>query len=235
VTTKVVAAGFCLEYNRRVVKKIIIAMSPKIEVISRNDFFKIISRRYSVPIARKIVVLSEGTLTPLKDMRIIYSAVSSIKPGTILEIGTFYGWFTLGLFLNDVYADVYTIDIYKEMRKKVPSCQKRQVLAKNKIGQAFKNKIPFIHQILGDSRNLDTYSILKGKTVDFAFIDGNHSFKAVLRDTRNVLRFARKNSIIFWHDFNNETGVDKALNEILCKDKLEIFHIDKTWLAFSIL
>jgi hypothetical protein len=115
VTTKVVAAGFCLEYNKRVAEKIIIIMSRKIKVISGNDFSEIIARRYSVPIARKIAVVSRGTLTPLNDLKIIYRAAKSIKPGTILEIGTYYGWATVGLFVNAVNADVYTIDIYKEM------------------------------------------------------------------------------------------------------------------------
>jgi hypothetical protein len=206
----------------------------KIKIISRQEFFKVISRRYSVSIPRKIAVVSNGTLTPVNDLKIIYRTASSIKPGTILEIGTFLGWATVGLFVNAIYADVYTIDIHKEMGKKVPGYQKFEVLPKDKVGQAFKDKIPGIHQILGDSRNAETYSLLKGKTVDLVFIDGNHSFEAVLRDTRNVLRFVRKKSIIFWHDFNEVTGVKKALNELVCADRLKIYHIDKTWLAFSI-
>lgn len=210
-------------------------MLRKIKVISKKDFFKTISCRYSVSIARKIVVLSRGPLTPLNDQKIIYRTARSIKPRTILEIGTYYGYLTLGLFVNAIYADVYTIDIYKEMKIKVPFYQKLEVLPKSKVGWAFRNKIPGIHQILGDSRNVNTYPILKGKTVDFAFIDGNHSFEAVLQDTRNVLKFVRKNSIIFWHDFDDMTEVKMALNNLIYTDRLKIFYIDKTLLAFSIL
>jgi len=210
-------------------------MLRKVKVISKKDFFEIISCRYSVSIARKIVVLSRRTQTSLNDLKIIYRTARSITPRTILEIGTCYGDTTAGLFVNAIYADVYTIDIYKEMKINVPFYQKLEVLPKSKVGRVFKNRIPGIHQILGDSRNVDTYSILKGKTVDFAFIDGNHSFEAVLQDTRNVLKFVRKDSIIFWHDFNDITGVKMALNNLIYTDRLKIFYIDKTWLAFSIL
>lgn len=38
--------------------------------------------------------------------------------------------------------------------------------------------------------------------IDLGFIDGNHSFKDVRADFRNVLRHTRKNSYVFLHDTN---------------------------------
>lgn len=210
-------------------------MLQKIEVISKRSFFKIISYRYSTSIVKEITVLSRKPAVPLNELKIIYRTVRSIKPKTILEIGTSYGYLTLGLFINAIYANVYTIDICKEMKVEVPPRQKSEVRPKSKVGWAFRNKIPGIYQILGDSRYMNTYSVLKGKTVDFAFIDGNHSFEAVVKDTRNILKFVNKNSIIFWHDFNDVTGVKIALDNLACINKLKIFHIDKTTLAFSFL
>ncbi|MDO8525678.1 MAG: class I SAM-dependent methyltransferase, partial [Candidatus Omnitrophota bacterium] len=122
----------------------------------------------------------------------------------------------------------------------VPASQKNQVLSKNEVGRAFRDKIPGIYQIFGDSRDIGTYARLKGKAVDLAFIDGNHSFDAVVRDTRNVLKFTKKRSIIFWHDFKDSDAdgiieVKQALDSLCYSERLKIFHIHKTWLAFTII
>jgi len=87
------------------------------------------------------------------------------------------------------------------------------------------------------TREPSTYSVLKGKTVDFAFIDGNHSFGAVVKDTKNILEFTRPKSIIFWHDFTGDKSAEviEALYYMAQSGKLKIFHIDTTSLAVSIL
>ncbi len=207
-----------------------------IDTISEKEFFKILSCRYSVSIAGKVVMpyLKKG-MTPSYDRRILYMTAKIIKPKTILEIGTRHGYLTVGLFLNAIDANVYTIDICNEMKINIPKSQKREILPKEKVGKAFRNKIPGIYQILGNSRDIITYSAIKDKKIDFAFIDGNHSFRAVIKDTHNVLKFTKKKSIIFWHNFRNHDDIELALNSLIRSDRLKIFHIDGTLLAFTIL
>ena len=214
-------------------------MPKNIKTISKREFYKIISEHYSVPIIKNIIIPFSSSIRRiiLDERKILYRTAKSIRPKVILEVGTNYGYTALGLFVNALYADVYTIDIYKEMKIGVPIFQKTEVFPRKEIGKVFKNKIPGIYQIFGDSRKIATYKTLKGKTIDFAFIDGNHSLSSVIKDTINVLKFAKNNSIIFWHDFKNykTVEVETALDSLLHTKRLKIFHIDKTWLAFSIL
>jgi len=214
-------------------------MPKNIKTISKREFYKMISEHYSVPIVKNTIIPFTNNIRRiiLDERKILYRTAKSIKPKVILEIGTSYGHTASGLFVNALYADVYTIDIYRGMKIGVPIFQKTEVFPRKEIGKVFKNKIPGIYQIFGDSRQSATYQALKGKTVDFAFIDGNHSLSAVIKDTINVLKFTKNNSIIFWHDFKNDKTVEvkAALDSLLHTKRLKIFHIDKTWLAFTIL
>jgi len=203
-----------------------------IKIMARRDFFKILTKYYSVPIADSVIIL-DNTKTPVEDRYVLEKAVKSIRPKIVLEIGTYLGETTLELAKNSPTSKIYTIDICEEMQVDIPYLQEDELLPRKKVGKAFRNKNRNIFQILGDSRQFSTYSFLNGKKIDFAFIDGNHSLEAVIQDTENVLNFMQKNSIIFWHDFRAE--VREALSYLITKKPLEIFQIHKTSLAYSIL
>jgi predicted O-methyltransferase YrrM len=65
----------------------------------------------------------------------------------------------------------------------------------------------------------DVKNILKGKKVDFLFIDGDHTYKGVKRDFEMYSPLVKEGSIIAFHDIAvhpPETGceVSKFWNEI---------------------
>ena len=66
----------------------------------------------------------------------------------MLEIGTFEGYTTLGLALNNPEAKIYTIDICREMKIDVPNYQRFGVLPKAQVGRAFGDKSENIFQIV---------------------------------------------------------------------------------------
>jgi len=167
---------------------------------------------------------------------IISAAVKILCPKVILEIGTHKGETTLGLASDAPRAKVYTVDIFQEMAKDISVCQEYTVLPRKEVGRAFKNRKTNIVQLFGDSRDPATYSVIDRK-VDLAFIDGNHSFDAVIKDSQNVLRLMKRKSFIFWHDFTSNfvSQVPEALGCLMVEEGLEIFHIKNTWLAFCLL
>jgi|GEM_PF-5604504 len=210
----------------------------EIKLITKKDLFRIITAHYKTGLVKSVILLEDSlTKTPRQDRYILEKIVKSIKPKIILEIGTYLGQMTLELAKNSPGSQIYTIDICKEMDLDVPDYQKDEVLPKVRVGERFRNKAKNICQILGDSRKFSTYSFLGGKKIDFAFIDGNHSLEAVIQDTQNLLKFTQRNSIIFWHDFlgPGKNEVKEALSYLVAKKQLEIFQIDKTHLAYSIL
>jgi hypothetical protein len=59
---------------------------------------------------------------------------------------------------------------------------------------------PNITHIIHDSMTFDFSSL--NKKFDLIFVDGDHSFKAVKRDTQNVFKLLKdENSVIVWHDY----------------------------------
>ena len=192
-----------------------------IKMVTVKKFFKFVSRRYPNSVRDEVIIAGYNLATSLNEKYILYKLIRILRPGIILEIGTHFGFTTLGFAKNSPGSMIYTIDICKEMKIDIPRFQKPIALPKKFVGKAFAKKKTRIMQIFGDSRKIETYSFLKKKIVDFAFIDGNHSFEAVLEDTRNVLKFVRKNSIIFWHDFDDITGVKMALNNLVYTDRLK--------------
>ncbi len=68
------------------------------------------------------------------------------------------------------------------------------------------------HLIFADSHNAGTLknvkNILKGRCVDFIFIDGDHSYKGVKRDFEMYSTLVRKGGIIAFHDINTGRSSD---------------------------
>lgn len=180
------------------------------------------------------IVNADSLATPERDANILYKIIASIKPEYILEIGTFYGHTAYGFSLNSPQSKIFTIDICKEMRIKVPKSQEIEILEKDKVGIIFKNENTNIVQIFGDSRKVSTYNGLP--YFDFVFIDGNHSRDSIISDTKNVFNQTRQNAFVFWHDYKDDGFVEtkNALIELTGKLKIKIFHINNTWLAFTI-
>jgi hypothetical protein len=203
--------------------------------ILKTQFTRNLRKNYSVALSNDIVMV-ESNLMPLHDSIILFGTIKSLAPKIVLEIGTYFGNTTLGLYKNSPLSQIYTIDTYKEMGLDIPDFQDDNILPKKQVGMTFKKEKTRIKQIFGDSRKFKTYSHLKNKKPDFVLIDGNHSMEAVIKDTQNVLRLVKPKSIIFWHDFmTHPYEIPEALCYITAKYGLKIFHIKNTWLAYSIL
>ena len=172
--------------------------------------------------------------TPERDAKVLYRIVATITPEFILEIGTYYGHTTYGFKLNSPKSIIYTIDICKEMGIKVPQYQEIETLQHDEVGIIFKDNESNIVQVFGDSRKISTYRDLPD--FDFVYIDGNHSCESIISDTKNVFDKTKQNAIILWHDYKDDGFVETkiALNEIIKRFKIRIFHIKETWLAFTI-
>jgi len=103
----------------------------------------------------------------------------------------------------------------------------------------FSDHIKTIKKIEHNSHTFD-FSQLK-KTFDLIFVDGDHSYKGVLNDSRKVFNL-RKNekSIIVWHDYgmdyeNVRHSTLKAILDGIPKNKHNnLYHISNTLCAIYI-
>jgi len=117
-----------------------------------------------------------------------------------------------------------------------------QTIEKRILFRYIKKEKQKIYLIQGDSHKIETFrkieEILKGRKVDFLFIDGDHSYEGVKKDFEMYSPLVRKGGIIAFHDiipdyytrYGIKTGswtgeVYKFWNEI--KEKYEHLEIVK--------
>jgi len=79
----------------------------------------------------------------------------------------------------------------------------------------------------GDSKEV-IHSNFEPNTIEFLFIDGDHSRDKVYSDVFDNISFIRTNALVVFHDYSGHTkhGVDDALNDLEAKghefDKIRI-------------
>jgi predicted O-methyltransferase YrrM len=125
--------------------------------------------------------------------------VYSSKPATILEIGTAAGG-TLFLFASLAPQDalIVSVDLPFGMYGggypvwKIP------------LYKSFAREMQTIELIRGDSHSLETFEqlkgVLRGRSIDFMFIDGDHTYEGVKKDFESYSRLMSENGIVAFHD-----------------------------------
>lgn len=95
----------------------------------------------------------------------------------------------------------------------------------------FAKKEQSLHLIRASSHDESTINkvkeILKGKQLDYLFIDGDHSYAGVKKDFELYIPFVKKDGIIIFHDIvphaHSSCKVDDFWNEIKLKYKYKEF------------
>ena len=174
-------------------------------------------------------------ITPWQNKDELFSLIKTInkhKPKYILEIGTASGG---TLFLSSLYgtddAKIISVDLpggkfgggypwYKTF------------LYKN-----FSRGDQIIRLIRGNSHDINVFNqvsdILKGKKIDYLFIDGDHSYEGVKEDYERFQPLLNENGIVafhdivkdnrkepsifvsrFWNEIKNDFNFDEYVNDI---------------------
>lgn len=132
-------------------------------------------------------LLKYGCAIESRDMEVLLRTVLPYKPKTILEIGTYNGRSAKLFSMAFDPTLLITVDI-----DKIPD-------------NAVVINQPTYHYLWGmDSRSKETVqkviSLLKGREVDFLFIDGGHLYENVLIDYLNYSPLVKQGGIIGFHD-----------------------------------
>jgi len=169
-------------------------------------------------LGRARVFLSIAPVQVRSELLYLLNILKEIRPRRILEIGTAKGG-TLFCFTRVASEDAVIISVdlprgpfgggYPPLR--IP------------LYRLFALQNQRIFLIRGDSHKMETLNkvekILNGETLDFLFIDGDHTYDGVKKDFEMYSRLVKKGGIIAFHDIvehPHETGceVSKFWNEI---------------------
>ncbi len=171
------------------------------------------------------------SMTPAEVLA-IGAMVRALQPRRILEIGTFEGNTTVNLAANaPANARVFTLDLPPDWSRRykldVPDMQSNAATG-NHTGRQFTDT-PYaerITQLWGDSAQFDWDHLAP---LDFILIDGCHTYKYAVADTRNALRVIRPGGTIVWHDYGMLEDVSRAVDE--CSRRISVRAIQGTRLA----
>jgi hypothetical protein len=216
---------------RWVLKEIILSDAGRVPKVTLSELLQVVPK-----IQLDDFVSRDGNLTPAEILAIA-AIVADQKPMNLVEIGTFDGNTTLQLALNAPEgAVVHTLDLppgETVTKEPILSGDLKYILDEKKQWRKFEYKESGkkIQQHLGDSTDFD-FSLFK--EVDFAFIDGGHTYECVKSDTENFLPILSKGATLMWHDYTPFfPGVFRYLNEL--SHTLPLRHIAGTNLCIFLI
>ncbi len=156
------------------------------------------------------------------ELAIVGAIARSISPKVIFEFGRFDGLTTLCFAKSAPKAHVYTLDLPDAKVATVGSsngaCYNKEApkVARKRWEKA---KVSGrISEIMIDSANFKPKVYAAGSlmnTVDLVFIDANHSYDYVRRDTESALQMISAKGVVLWHDYYKRSfpGVTAYLAE----------------------
>lgn len=163
--------------------------------------------------------------TPQRDLIHLFNAISQHSKGDIVEIGCNNGVTTAKLATKFSKRHVWGIDHFQLSLK--PE-QQSEVPELNEIG-FFAANLPNVSIVVVDSNDYKFPA-----SVDAIFIDGDHSYEGVKRDSEKALKHLKK-GVIVWHDANEDApewcGVYKFLQE-LKKEGRDIVFCEDSCVAY---
>jgi predicted O-methyltransferase YrrM len=167
------------------------------------------------------LIRSHKWAMPEHELLTLGAITRMIQPKLVVEFGTFRGGSTLAIASNmPQEGRVVTVDIDPSTR----STHEHGLgtgLSDFDVGCLFKSTRyeRMIEQRFCNTLSFDT-SDLSGKA-DLVFIDADHTYEFVKRDTAKAMTLVKPGGWLLWHDYtwepqNSEcAGVTKAVNEFL--------------------
>ncbi|ANI89468.1 SAM-dependent methyltransferase [Arachidicoccus ginsenosidimutans] len=162
---------------------------------------------------RKISAVAKSALKPKKFGRLLYRMVQHYQPKTILELGTCFGITTSYLSNGNAGAQVSTMEGAAQIAAVAKKDFEKLSLKNIELIEGnFDETLPeFIQQFQA-----------KNKTIDFAFIDGNHRYEPTVRYFHSLLEIINENSILIFDDIHWSEEMENAWKEIIAHEAITL-------------
>lgn len=133
--------------------------------------------------------------------RLLYRIVQHLKPSVMLELGTSLGISTLYQAMAHPDGTVYTVE----------GCENTAAIAAENFRTAGTKNIKVM------TGNFD--DVLPGllqnlRQIDYAYIDGNHTYEATMRYFRLLKNHIKPTTLLIFDDIHWSDGMKKAWDEI---------------------
>lgn len=159
---------------------------------------------------------------PLAELLTLAALCKHLRPKNIFEIGTYRGASTLAIAMNTPpESKIFTLDLDPAARAThrhgsgVIGGFPAFTIGEAFLGTPFAGKI---HQLFGDSNAFIAGGL--AHQIDFVFIDADHSYDFVRKDTERAFELLAPGGVVLWDDYRWEprhpecAGVTRCLNEL---------------------
>lgn len=155
---------------------------------------------------RKIKDIAKNSAKNSKFGKLLYRITQFYKPKNILELGTSLGISTLYLAKANQESQVYTLEGCPETAE-VAQQNFKKLGAKN------------TSITLGDFNNTLENKLEEIRTIDLAFIDGNHQERPTIDYFKKCLKYSNNDTIFIFDDVHWSEGMENAWNYIKTHQK----------------
>lgn len=161
-------------------------------------------------------IASSGRYTQGRNLRAVCALAASVNPEKVCEVGTALGHTTVALALSCPDARVYTFDICKALVQKITpyynEVPTREEHASFLKAQDDEIKSRVLSILASPDRIHERLSELG--PFDFAYIDGDHTWRSVVGDTKVLLGWVRLEGILCWDDYTTSNEI-RAFIDVL--------------------
>jgi len=155
-----------------------------------------------------------------------YKSVATKNYDILVEVGVWKGH-SISFLANEIKktgkeSKLYAVDLWDETYKWENNPQLRtQVPYLYEIYNEVKKENK-VHDMITDLKGMswDMAKKFEDGSVDFVFIDADHTYESVVKDIKAWLPKIKKGGMISGHDYNNPCGVKQAVNELIEDYKL---------------
>ena len=150
---------------------------------------------------RKVKDVAKNSSKNEKFGKLLFRIIQFYKPNNILELGTSFGISTSYLAKANNKSQIFTFE----------GCPETAKIAEENFE---KLNIKNTSITLGDFNLTLTKKLKEIKTIDLAFIDGNHQEQPTIDYFEECLKYSSNNTIFIFDDIHWSDGMENAWNHI---------------------
>lgn len=173
----------------------------KTQVIEITDFGSAAKNKPYTHRFERVSSIARNSSVNEKYGRLLYRLIEYFKPQTIIELGTSLGISTLYLALANPDAHVFTVE----------GCTTKSEQAENNFKTMH---VSNIEQHIGRFDLVLPDLVKQLRKIDFAFIDGHHTYEATTENFKTLLGIAHNDTVFVFDDIHWSAEMQRAWIEI---------------------
>jgi predicted O-methyltransferase YrrM len=166
---------------------------------------------------KKVKDVAKRSAISHKQGQLLHRTIRHFKPEILLELGTSLG--VSSMYQLSAASDSFYIGM--------EGCATTAAIAERNL-EKFGDETSY-SLVIGNFDVMLPGVLEKLDKIDYAFIDGNHTYESTLKYFNDILPLLNKNSVVIFHDIHWSTGMEKAWLEIINHPavtiSIDIFHM----------